>query len=103
MTSKKNIHAPIVTESGRIFEKVWRIKHIPSGAFFKPGNRFSTTEGRLAKTYSRKPSLGVLGPELDFDRKPSMIYVHVTGSRHPRSEFKVVEYIIAESGTVYDK
>lgn len=103
MTTKKNIHAPIVTESGRIFEKVWRVKHIPSGAFFKPGRGFSTTEGRLAKTYSRKPSLGIIGPELDHVGKPKLIYVHITKGHHPRSEFKVIEYIIAESGIVYDK
>ena len=103
MATKKDIHAPIVSESGRVFEKVWRVKHVPSGAFFKPGRGFSTREGRLAKTYSRKPSLGIIGPELDYAGKPNLIYVNVTSGKHPRSEFKVVEYIIAESGTVYDK
>jgi hypothetical protein len=103
--TKKIDQEPIVAASGRVFEKVWRIKHMPSGAFFKPGGiGFSTTEGRLAKTYSRKPSLSILGtyPRHDTGRVEHYVHLNDIGWR-PHDEFKVVEYMITESGTVYDK
>jgi hypothetical protein len=102
MTKKIN-QDPIVS-NGRVYEKVWRIKHIPSGAYFKPGKGFTTTEGRLAKTYSRKPSLSILGTYPRFDSGKIEHFVHVDNlGWRPHDEFKVVEYVITESGAVYDK
>ena len=101
---KSDAYAPIILDNGTVIEKVWRIKHMPTGAYFKPGQGFSTKEGRLAKTYSRKPSLSILGTYKEYGTSILKHYVHVDNAQWcPHDEFKVVEYIITESGKTYDK
>lgn len=97
--AKTRIHDPIVLDNGAVIEKVWRIKHIPSGAYFKPSRGFSTTEGRLAKTYSRKPSLSILPKNWSTGQ----IFISLIDKYAEPDEVKVVEYLITESGKQYDK
>ncbi len=97
--TKKQEPEPFVSDSGTKFEYVWRIWHKPTKTFFKPGRGFDSLDPRMAKTYSRKPSLSVAVRPL-----PHTTYVsRVSGKDcwRPRDEFEVVEYVIAQSGKTY--